>query len=698
MIQLGIDVGGTFTDVVALNTRGGGTSWFKVPTTSAAPSDGVLEAIAASGVTCRDVESICLGTTLGVNAILTRAGAKTGLLTTEGFRDVLEIRRTHRQSLFDLDEQFPKPLVPRNLRLQVRERIAADGTVVVPLDEESVRAAWRVLEEAGVEAVAIAFLFSFENPEHERRARDLLLAEGAAVPIFLSSDVLPTYREYERTSTTVAAAYIAGSVERHVRDLRGALDERGLTHSRLAILTNSGGAVPPGTVAILPVATMLSGPVGGVLASRWIAAREGWSSVLTMDMGGTSCDVSGVVDGIPDERLDMVVDGHTISVPTFDIETIGAGGGSIAWVDSGGTLRVGPHSAGASPGPACYGRGGVLPTVTDANLVLGRYDVEVPLGGSIELERAAAAAAIERHVAEPLGLSVEQAAIGVLRIVNVLMMNALRVVSIERGRDVRDFTLVAYGGAGPAHAAEIAWELSIPRVLVPPFPGCASAFGALIAGSRRDLIRTIGRPAMEADVGALALIRSEFEAEIRGSLLAEGLADDVLSLETWLDLRYLGQAYELSVPVAPEPISAGTVAAAVDAFHQLHRSLYGHSFEEVLVELVNLRVKGFGARREPVMWWDWGKEAMTAGQIRPRRRVYFDEVGALVDAKVLLRHALSAGDSVEGPAVVHQLDSTVLVPPTFVAEALESGSLVLHSTASPRSGRTVAAALESVPA
>jgi N-methylhydantoinase A len=698
MIQIGIDVGGTFTDVVALDAHGGGTTWLKVPTNTTEPSASVLAAIDATGVPYDQIESVRLGTTLGVNAILTRSGAVTGLITTEGFRDVLEIRRTHRQSLFDLNERFPKPLVQRDLRVEVRERVGADGAVIVPLDEEGVRDAWRRLREAGVQAVAISFLFSFENPEHERRARDVLVAEGARVPIFLSSEVLPTYREYERTSTTVAAAYIAGSVERHVHELDRELANRGLSDGRLAILTNSGGALGPETVARLPVTTLLSGPVGGVLASRWIAARAGWDNVLTIDMGGTSCDVSGVVDGIPEERLDMVVDGHTISFPTFDIETIGAGGGSIAWIDSGGALRVGPQSAGSSPGPACYARGGDLATVTDANLVLGRYDPEARLGGSIQLDFAAARDAIAKHVAEPLGLSVEQGAAGILRIVTVLMMNAVRVISVERGRDVRDFTLVAYGGAGPTHAAEIARELAIPRVLVPPFPGCASAFGAVISGSRRDFIRTIGRRTETIDLDSLASISADFEREAVSALRDEGFDEHTTTVERWLDLRYLGQAHELSVPVASIEVTAHTIAAAVRAFHRLHEELYGHSFDDIPVELVNVRVKGFGRRAEPPMWWDWGSLGESAEQLASTRRVYFQEIGERVEAKVLLRHALRAGDAIDGPAVIHQLDSTVLVPPGFVAEPLESGSLVLHATERLDASATALSNLERLPA
>jgi N-methylhydantoinase A len=677
--QIGIDVGGTFTDVVALDMETGATTWTKLPTNVDDPSAGVIAAIEATGIPFSKIAGVRLGTTLGVNAILTHSGARTGLITTAGFRDVLEIRRTHRESLFDLNERFPEPLVPRHLRLEVRERVAADGSIVTPLDEDDVRTAWGQLRAAGVEAVAVVLLFSFENPVHERRIRELLIEDGADVPIFLSSEVLPAYREYERTSTTVVAAYIVGVVERYVSELDDELTRRGLARGRLAIMTNSGGALTADSVARLPVSTILSGPVGGVEAARWLTARAGQSSALTLDMGGTSCDVSGVVDGIADERLDMIVSGHTISYPTYDIETIGAGGGSIAWIDSGGVLRVGPQSAASRPGPACYARGGELPTVTDANLVLGRYDRHAPLGGRIELDAGAAFRAIERHVAGPLGLTVEDAAAGILRIVNVLMTNAVRVISVERGRDTRDFTLVAFGGAGPTHGAEIAQALAIPRVLIPPFPGCASAFGAVISGSRRDFVRTIGREVDQLDYVALQSLVGDYRKQAVAALADEGFTGSTRTVEVWLDVRYRGQAHELSVPHVQEIPTPVSVNVAAQAFHQHHARLYGHAFADVPVELVNVRVKGFGKHPEPPMWWDWEHLAGRGSGLARSRRVYFEGAGTFLDTQVLMRRDLEPGDSVEGPAVIHQVDSTALVPAGFVAEAIESGSLMLHA-------------------
>jgi N-methylhydantoinase A len=688
MNRIGLDVGGTFTDVVALDADTGATSWFKVPTSIESPSAGVLDAIGATGVPFPAIEAVRLGTTLGVNALLTGAGTRTGLITTGGFRDVLEIRRTHRRHLFDLDESFPEPLVSRELRLEVDERVDAEGRVVRPLDEDGVRSAWRRLRAAGVEVVAVVFLFSFENPAHERRTREILEAEGAP-SVVLSSDVLPAYREYERTSTTVAAARIAATVERYVRQLGEELTARGLERGRLAIMTNSGGALSADTVAKLPISTLLSGPVGGVEAARRLAAQTGLHDIITLDMGGTSCDVSGVVGGVPDERLDMLIGGHTISYPTYDIETIGAGGGSLAWIDSGGTLRVGPESAGSHPGPASYGRGGELPTVTDANLVLGRYDEAALLGGTVRLDVDLARRAIGTHVADPLGMSIEEAAAGIVRIVNVLMLNAVRVISVERGRDVRDFTLVAYGGAGPTHAAEIAQELSIPRVLIPPFPGCASAFGAVISGSRRDFLRTVGRPIGAVDVHALAALNDELREAGASALRAEGYAAEAIDVQTWLDVRYEGQAHELSVEVPSGSIAHASLTPAVEAFHELHRRLYGHAFGDVPVELVNLRVKAFAPGPRPQMWWDWERTGTSAGALAPARPVHIGAEAGFMDTAVAARADIQSGDRIEGPVVIHQLDSTILVPPGFVAESLEGGSLLLTHTA----GRPAAAEL-----
>jgi N-methylhydantoinase A len=673
VIRIGVDVGGTFTDVVVLDEEGGHTSWLKVLTNHDHPAAGVVEAVRAAAIPLGEVSQVKVGTTLALNALLTRSGAPTGLITTEGFRDVLEIRRTHRHSLFDLDEQLPEPLVPRDLRLEVGERIAFDGEVVRPLDEGGVRAAWRRLRERGTTGVAIVFLFSFENPAHERRAREIVEAEGGAEVIAISSDVLPAHREYERTSTTVVAAYVAPAVREYLAELRDALERGGMTRGRLSVMTNSGGAMTAAAAGAAPVPTLLSGPAGGVAAMRWLGARAGLGNVLTLDMGGTSTDVSGIVDGLADERLDMEVDGHTISYPSYDIQTIGAGGGSIAWVDGGGLLRVGPASAGSDPGPACYGRGGTRPTVTDAALVLGRYSPEHPLGGTLVPLADRARAAIEEHLAGPLGMSVEQVAGGIIRVVNSHIVNAVRTISVERGRDPRAFTLAAFGGAGPSHAVEVARELSIPTVLVPPFPGCASAFGAAIARTRRDLLRTVARTVPDLDPGRLGELVASLRDGARAALADEGFGPDQVSLETWLSMRYAGQAYDLAIEHPSERVTAGTLAAAAEGFHALHESLYGHSFDDVPVEVVNVRCSAFGYPTEPELRWQWS--ASPGGE--SDRPVYFAGLDELVTARVTSRESLAVEEVVEGPAVVHQADSTVLVPPGSAAKVDATGCLLV---------------------
>jgi N-methylhydantoinase A len=679
MMRIGVDVGGTFTDVVVLDEDSGATSWLKLPTNAREPAVGVLEALAATGVPLSEVSHVKVGTTLGVNAVLTRSGARTGLITTRGFRDVLEIRRTHRVRLFDLDERLPDPLVPRDRRLEVSERIDAEGNVVTALDEEEVRAAWRALRELGVTSVAIVFLFAFENAAHEQRAREIVEREGGAEAVFISSEVLPVHREYERTSTTTMAAYVAPAMRAHMADLGARLHERGLAPGRLSITTSSGGVLDVEEVARTPIPSLLSGPAGGVAGAHRLAFEAGIDNVLTLDMGGTSCDVSGILEGVPDERLDIWIDGLAVSYPTFDIQTIGAGGGSIAWIDPGGALRVGPDSAGANPGPACYGLGGERPTVTDANLILGRYDPAAPLGGAL------ARAAVERDVAAPLGMSVEEAAAGIVRIVNAHMEGAVRTISLERGRDVRDFTLLAFGGAGPVHGADVARELGIERILVPPCPGCTSALGAVSADARHDLVRTIGRPLREVRSQVVRELVESMRAQALAALAREGFRSGESVLELWLDLHYEGQAHELSVrcgeafpaPPAEPPAFANVLAQALGRFHRMHEQLYGHSFPEMEVALVNVRVTGHGIQPSPTMWWDWSRTRAPELRTDMPRAVYFHEVGGFLETRVLRRREIEPEQEIAGPAVIHQLDATVLVPPDMVAVAHPSGSLIL---------------------
>ena len=675
MKRIGIDVGGTFTDVAVLDEDSGATSWFKTSTDYDNPAEGVLRVVAAACGADDSVSQVKLGTTLGLNAILTRSGAATGLLTTRGFRDVLEIRRTHRKRLFDLNETVPEPLVPRNRRIEITERVSTAGEVVTPLDEDEVRRAWRQLRSRGVTAVAVVYLFAFENPVHEQRTKEIILEEGGAEVVLTSTDVLPVLREYERTSTTVVAAYVTPVVGGYLADLEAKLVENGYGEGRISVMTNSGGAMAADMASRAPVPTLMSGPAGGVAAAKWLAGRAGITSLLTLDMGGTSCDVSGIVDGVPDERLDMEVGGIDVAYPTFDIHTIGAGGGSIAWIDSGGALRVGPQSAGSTPGPACYSRGGTRPTVTDANLVLRRYDAGTLLGGSLTLDADAARASIEEHIASRLGVGVERAAAGILRIVNAHMVNAVRTISVERGRDARQFALGAFGGGGPVHATDIARELHIPTVLIPPFPGCTSAFGAAISVSRQDILRSVARDVDELDVGHLRDQLESMAAEARAALAAEGHPGDRMRTEVWFNYRYAGQAHDLAVPMSDGDLDAARLAGSVKDFHRLHEQLYGHSFQDVPVDLVTMRVAGFAVPDDPEMWWDWDRTVR--GGLDSSREVYFEETDEFIEAQVVDRVQIDAGQRLDGPAVVHAVDSTTLIPPGWTAVAHSTGSLLI---------------------
>ncbi len=670
MTRAAVDIGGTFTDVVTVDDRSGKLIQAKSLTTYPDPTPGFLAALAKA--TDRDaLETVGYGTTLATNAVLTKSGARTALLTTRGFRDVLEIRRTHRSTLFDIYEKIPEPIVPRPLRFEIPERTAADGSEVTPLDEQAVRAAARSIHRAGVESVAVCYLFSFMNPEHELRTRAILREElpGLSDDITISSEALPLHREYERTSTTVMNAYLTPLVRRYFRRLRSELQESKL-YAWLQMMQSNGGLVRPERAASFPILTLLSGPAGGVMASAYLGELLGETHLLTLDMGGTSCDVAGVTNGEPDTRLDFEIGGYAVSYPTLDIHTVGAGGGSIARVDSFGRISVGPESAGSDPGPACYGRGGEMPTVTDANLVLGVYDPGFRLGGEIYPDIDLAARAIERHVGRPLGLSVTEAAVGIVRLVNANMMHALRTVSIERGRDPRDFALVPFGGAGPTHGVHIAEELALRRVVIPPMPGCNSALGILASDVRHDLLATLRARMVRLrpfDLGkAIAVLAREAHQELE----EDGIPPDRRTVRASLDLRYAGQAYELNIPLSALQPDSSTIRQAIADFHHLHQTRYGHSLGDDLVDLVNVRLTGLGATPKPLL----GGEAAATGEAEPRLHRQVVSVRGKAD-KVPIYHRsdLLPGQTLRTPSVIQQLDSTTYLP---------FGEARVHSTGS----------------
>jgi N-methylhydantoinase A len=650
--RLGVDVGGTFTDLVALVD--GELVTAKVPSTPCDQSQGVMRAIEASGVDARSVAAFAHGMTVATNALLERRGARTAIVTTEGFRDVLEIARQNRPSLYDLVKDRPPPLVPRDLRFCVTERMGPEGELA-PLDEESVAAAVSALGDAGVEAIAVCLLFAFRHPEHERALGEALREGVPGVHVSTSSEVLPEFREYERFSTTTADAYLTPLLAAYLRKLGSEVAEAGMPAP--LVMQSSGGVIELDVAARQAAACVLSGPAGGVVGAAYAAAASGYDDVLTFDMGGTSTDVATIRDGEAQTTTESVVGGVPLKLPMIDVHTVSAGGGSIAWADAGGALRVGPRSAGADPGPAAYGQGGEDATVTDANLMLGYLDDRAELGGEVVLSRERAEAALERAGAE-LGLSALDAALGVVRVANAEMVRALRVISVQRGLDPREFALVAFGGAGGMHACALAEELDIASVLVPKASGVLSALGLAISDLRRDYVRPFSTELDELDADELERVFAELEAQAGGDL-------DAPELRRRADLRYRGQSFELTVE-ADDRTRLG------ERFGQEHRRRYGYRVDGEPIELVNLRLIATVAVDKPEL-----HETPAQGDARAgRRRANFD--GDWREVDVLERDRMGAGSAVAGPAIVEFAEATCVVRPGWAGQVDDAGTLILE--------------------
>jgi N-methylhydantoinase A len=652
-LRVGVDVGGTFTDLAVVSHDGVQTA--KVPSTPRDQSEGVLRCLADAGVPGHAVAFFAHGTTVATNALLERRGARTALVTTEGFRDVIEIGRQNRPALYDLALDRPPPLVPRERRLTVRERTGPSGPLR-PLDASSVAAAVEALRTEDVQAVAVCLLFGFLHPEHERSVRDAILDALPAVLVSISSEVLPEFREYERMSTTVANAYLAPSLGGYAKRLTERVRER--RFPRPLVMQSSGGVVDAERAPDLAAACLLSGPAAGVVGAARVAGMSGFRDVLTLDMGGTSTDVSPVIGGDVATTTSSVVAGVPIGLPAVDVHTVGAGGGSIAWVDPGGMLRVGPQSAGADPGPAAYGFGGADVTVTDAGLLLGYLADGARLGGAIVLERAPAERAM-KGIADRLGIDVTAAARGVIDVANAEMVRALRLVSVQRGLDPRAFVLVAFGGAGPMHACALAEELGMPTVAIPRVGGVLSALGLAGADLRRDYVTPCIGPLEELSTDAL---RSGYER------MRSRAHRDLPSSELRLlaDLRYRGQSFELMVEAGEDP------RALSDAFHSLHERRYGYRMDDAVVEVVNLRLSAtitgaLAGLSEP---------PPTRRSRTGTRSAWFD--GGWHDVPVHDRRLMGRGSEVEGPAVVEFPEATCIVRPTWDGTVDPNGSLVLR--------------------
>lgn len=670
--RVGVDTGGTFTDVCLYHEQTHEIVVGKISSTPDNPGSAVRDGVrrlvgesAGSGDAVREVSYFAHGTTVATNALLQGKGARTGLITTEGFRDLLELGRQRRPKLYDLTAVKPPPLVPRDLRLEVPERVNYRGEIEIALDPEAVREAARTLRDQGVTAVSVCLLYSYLNPAHELLVSQVLQEELPEAFISVSHEVLPEFREYERLSTVAMNAFLGPVMSGYLSRLRTGLAEDGLVITPKVTQSN-GGVLPFPTAEQLPVRTVLSGPSTGVVGAARLAQQSGIDNVITFDMGGTSSDVSLVTDARPTAATGMELDGRPVRAPMLDINTVGAGGGSIAWLDDGGHLKVGPQSAGADPGPACYDRGSTRPTVTDANVVLGILNQEALLGGAMPIDADRSYAAVEA-LGGKLQMSVNDTAQGIISVVTANMARAIRVISVQRGYDPADYALVAFGGAGPLHSGRLARELGIPRTVIPQHPGALSALGMLMTDLRTDYTRSRLTPFDDAAVDVIAGMFAELTAEAEKWFAAEQLADDCRSVLRLLDLRYTGQNYELSVPVPTTAPDENWLAEVSERFHAAHEARYGYASRDQQIEAATYRVEAIG--RVPAAGFparDLGDQRPDAAQVGTRT-VYLPETGRPTRCPLYGRQALRAGHRIVGPAVIEQYDTTVLILPGEVA-------------------------------
>ena len=675
-VRLGVDIGGTFTDIV-VQTPDGRLEISKVSSTPDDPGQAVVEGVKAlldrMEIAYDAVEEIVHGTTVGSNTLLQRVGARTGLITTKGFADVLEIGRIRTPTMFDLSWEKPEALVPRRHRLEVDERIGADGSIVRPLDAEEAVAAARRLAGEGVESIALCLINSYVNPAHEEAARRAIEAALPELLVTASYDVLPEIKEYERTSTTVVNAYLLPAMRTYIAKLQQALTETGF-RAPLLVVSSAGGMMGAKLAAQRPVFAVGSGPAGGVAGAARLAEASKVDDLIVFDMGGTTAKSSIVEDcapmltseyefrdGISTPSRFVKGGGYMLKVPSIDIAEVGSGGGSIAWIDEGGLLRVGPVSAGADPGPACYGRGNDRPTVTDANVVLGMFNPGRLAGGSLTIDRDLAVAAVETHIAQPLGLSLEEAAHGIREVANVNMGRSIRSVTVERGKDPRDMAIMAFGGSGPAHAADLARQLGIRQVVIPMFSGVFCSIGMLASDIEHKLSRTLVAPLQ-------SLTPERFE-EVRAALLAEGRAvleqegyspeDQLISFE--IDLRYLGQSSELTVAL-PEGALEDALRGELEArFLKAYETTFGYANDEPL-EVVSLRLTAAGRRENRLRFGAAGEAAAQDGRPSGTREVCFDRNSGYVTTQIYSRGSIGT-EAISGPAIVESYDTTVVVPP-----------------------------------
>ena len=675
--RIGADIGGTFTDIVALDDQGRLTL-AKVPSTPKDLLDGIDAAVnrvlSLADARPGDVERFIHGTTVATNAVLERKGAVTAILTTEGFEDVLELGRMKRSRMYDLamDPETPNFLAPRRRRVGVRERLTAKGDVLVPLDEAQVRAAVQALRGQGVQAIAVCYLFSFVNAAHERRTREICAEVAPEISVSLSSEVDPTFREYERLCVTAFDAYLGPVVKRYLAGLEDRLRSLGVRGVPL-IMRSRGGIVSAALAAEQPVTLFLSGPAGGVIGATSAAERSGVRDFVSLDMGGTSNDVAVVRGGAPLLAAEGAIGSYPVRTPMVDVNTIGAGGGSIAWIDAAGGLRVGPRSAGAEPGPACYGRGGDEATVTDASVVLGYLNAKQFAGGTMTLHVSPAQRALE-VLGDKLGLDAVAAAAGIHRVVNARMADQIRLMTIKRGYDPRQFSLVVLGGAGPVHGAALAQEMGLADVLVPEAPGVLAAFGLLAAAVEHHHARTLQARTDAADLDAVNRCLAELDAAGRARMRAEGVPPADVRAAYAADMRYVGQAYELEVPISA-PMNRERIPEAVAGFHAAHERVYGYARQAQTVEFVNFRAVHTYPLPRPLVQPAARAHGTLADARVGERPAYFD---GFVATAVYERARLPLGARIDGPAIIEQVDTTTVIPPRISATVDDAGNLRLR--------------------
>jgi len=686
MIVVGVDVGGTFTDLILADLQSGSVKIHKVSSTNANPAEavvtGIREICALSNVSPSEIGSVFHGTTVATNAMLEDKGARTGLLTNSGFRDVLHIGRHQRPHHYSIMQDLPwqhRPMIRRRHRMTVDGRMDATGRELEPLDEDGVREAARQLGADNVESVVTGFLFSYVNPAHERRAAEIVREELPGVFVTTSSDVAPQFREFERFTTAAMSAYVGPKVRTYIDTLQKELSGLGID-SELHIMASNGGVATPALVAERPAVTLMSGLVAGVRGGAWIGGLADANKLITLDIGGTSADIGIVQDGqyTETDARSASIAGFPVLLPMIDIHTIGAGGGSIAHIDRGGAFRVGPQSAGASPGPAAYGKGGDQPTVTDANLVLGRLVADDFLGGNMPLDLQAAKDVVGR-LADSLDRSLEETAEGILTVLNSNMANAIRSRTVQKGIDPRDFTLSGFGGAGPLHAAGVANMLGVKRVLIPPFPGITSAMGLLTTDLQYDSLRTAFEVKGSVDRDRLTGLFDDMETELRALFAKDGVDAGKISLQRIGDLRYVGQGYELKVEFPDGPLTEEALETVWKAFHDQHRREYGHAFEQSPIEIVTIKVRGLG-EVDKLSTLPQSDATGTAEPVGTGRCVFrVNDALDTYETPYYRRDQLVPGQQLNGPAILLQQDSTTVVPPDWSFRADTYGNILMEN-------------------